>query len=252
MLELNKIYNLDALDGLSKLDDQSVDLIITSPPYNLRNNNGKPRDISIHKGKSLWKSCGLIKGYECYHDARPHDEYVNWQKDILKECWRCLKDTGAIFYNHKPILRNKIAILPTEYNPNLPIRQIVIWDKNGGYNFSPSFYLPMTEWIVIFAKKGFNLKSRGASGLKDIWRFQATKGEKHPATFPIQLPLNILETAKYKDIVVDPFMGSGTTAMAYKQLGSNYIGFELSKDYCDLAERRINEYGSIRPFLPNL
>jgi modification methylase len=126
-MEVNKIYNIDASEGLKQLPDNFADLFIFSPPYNLRNNNGKVKNLS-QGGK--WDNYKLASGYEKYNDAMPHEEYVNWQKEILTQCWRIIKDTGAIFYNHKPIIRNGKAILPTEYNPNLPIRHI-IWKGRG-------------------------------------------------------------------------------------------------------------------------
>jgi site-specific DNA-methyltransferase (adenine-specific) len=74
--------------------------------------------------------------------------------------------------------------------------------------------------------ENFRLKSKGAAGIKDVWTFPQSRNTGHPASFPIQLPLNILETVKYKDIVIDPFCGSGTVALACKQTGSNYICFD--------------------------
>lgn len=183
MLPVNQIYCLDCLDGFKLIDDESLNLVITSPPYNLRNKNGKPAKLT---GGGKWKNYALIDGYDEYNDALPHDQYVKWQKEILTECWRCLKPTGAIFYNHKPIIRDGKAILPTEYNPNLPIRQIIIWERAGGLNFNIRFYLPTHEWIIIFAKPDFKLKSQGASGIKDVWKFPQTKNIGHPACVDAQ------------------------------------------------------------------
>lgn len=238
MLEANKIYNIDAIDGLKQLDDESVDAFITSPPFNLRlGSNGKPKKLS---SGPKWKNYKLQSGYNVYNDAKPHDEYVLWQKTILSECWRCLKSTGAIFYNHKPIIRNGKSILPTSYlPPEVNLRQIITWKRSGGYNFNDSFYLPTTEWILLICKPDFKLKSVGAAGIKDIWEFSCDKNNSHPAPFPIDLPRNVLETIKHKNIVVDPFMGSGTTALACKEVGSNYIGFDISKEYCEIAESRL-------------
>src|SRR6266498_2268610 len=210
-LELNKIYNIDCLDGLRQLNNNSVDIFCFSPPYNLRNNNGKTRNLS-RGGK--WDNYKLAIGYSGHNDSMPHKEYVDWQKTILLECFRCLKDTGAIFYNHKPLIRNGLAILPTEYNPNLPLRQIIIWERSGGINFNDSFYLPTCEWILLICKPQFKLKSQGAAGIKDIWKIRQDIGNEHPAPFPVELPSKILETVKYKDLVVDPFIGSGSVALA--------------------------------------
>ncbi len=237
MLEINKIYNISAEEGLKQIDDESVDLFIFSPPYNLRNNNGKIKNLS-QGGK--WKNYKLSTGYSDNNDAISCEKYIKQQKYVLSECWRCLKNTGAIFYNHKPIIRNGIAILPTEYNPDLPIRQIIIWKRAGGVNFNTRFYLPTHEWIILFAKKDFELKSKGAAGIKDVWEFPQERNNDHPAPFPMNLPNNILETVKYKDLVVDPYLGSGTVAISAKRFGSNYIGFDISKQYCDMAQRRIN------------
>lgn len=238
-MEVNKIYNIDCVQGLKKLADNSVDLFIFSPPYNLRNNKGKTKNLSS-AGK--WKNYKLSTGYDTYQDAMPHEEYVAWQKEILTECWRGLKDTGAIFYNHKPVIRDGTAILPTEYNPSLPIRQIIIWKRAGGLNFSQSFYLPTHEWIMLFAKKDFRLKSKGSSGIKDVWEIKQEHGSDHPAPFPIQIPDNILETVRDKGLVVDPFMGSGTVAISARKNGSSFIGFEISPEYCQLSQKRYKEH----------
>ena len=92
----------------------------------------------------------------------------------------------------------------------------------------------------MFAKPDFRLKSKGASGIKDNWAFPQTKNSGHPASFPIQLPDNILETVKYKDVVCDPFCGSGTVCVSAKKFGCNYIGFDISEPYIEIAQKRIN------------
>lgn len=183
----------------------------------------------------LWQ-----KGYDGYSDALKHEDYIEWQKTILIQCWRCIKKTGAIFYNHKPIIRNGTCILPTQYLPqDVNLRQIVIWERAGGVNFNTRFYLPTYEWIMVLAKEDFELKSKGASGIKDVWKMNQTKNSRHPASFPIELPRNVLETVKYKDVVCDPFMGIGTTALACKEVGSNYICFDISQSYCDTAKENL-------------
>ena len=163
----NNIYQIDALVGLKMIPDNSVSVFIFSPPYNLRNQNGKT--VNLSQGKK-WKNYKLVGGYDAYQDSMPPEEYKEWQKNILNECWRCLKENGAIFYNHKPLIRNGEVRLPIEYNPGLPLRQIVIWKRAGGVNFNQRFYLPTHEWIMIFAKKDFKLKNVGCSGIKDLWQ----------------------------------------------------------------------------------
>ena len=86
-IELNKIYNEDCLEGMAQMDAESVDLIITSPPYNL----GK----SHHTGNNRFKS------YSEYNDDMPEELYQQWQKEILNECFRLLGPNGSLIYNHK-------------------------------------------------------------------------------------------------------------------------------------------------------
>src|SRR5690242_7731077 len=91
------LYNGDCLDVMRQMDSGSVDLVFTSPPYNLGNSNGEKVRFS-----TKWPKAQLGNGYDVAQDAMPYPEYVAWQKQVLTECWRLLSDTGAIFYNHKP------------------------------------------------------------------------------------------------------------------------------------------------------
>lgn len=249
MLELNKIYCLDVLEGLKLIDDECLSLVITSPPYNLHYKNGKYKKLSNSGGK--WNNYALANGYSNYDDAKPHEEYVNWQKTVLKECWRCLKPNGAIFYNHKPIIRNGKVILPTEYlPPELNLRQIIIWQRAGGVNFNDSFYLPTYEWVLLICKSDFKLKSKGASGVKDVWTLTQDLQNNHPAPFPLSLPLTILETVKDNNLTLDPFCGSGTVPLACLQFSflyhcvCNYIAFDIAPDYCQTTETRLKNYNN--------
>lgn len=239
MIELNKIHNIDALEGLKQIDSLCVDLYIFSPPYNLRSRpDGKIKPLSGSCGK--WKNYKLQNGYENYNDAMPHEDYVKWQHNILNECWRALKETGAIFYNHKPLIRKGTIVCPSQYIPKeLNVRQVIIWARSGGLNFNERFYLPTHEYIYLICKPGFALKSRGASGIKDVWNITQEKGSDHPAPFPIEIPNNIIETVKCNNLVVDPFSGSGTSCLSAKRHNCNYIGFEISKEYCELSEKRL-------------
>lgn len=170
----------------------------------------------------------------------PYSQYQEWQKSILLECWRTLSDTGAIYYNHKPRVQNGTLQTPLDLNPDLPVRQIVIWKRSGGINFSPSFYLPTHEWIVIFAKPNFRLKSKGASGVKDVWEVPQERNNPHPAPFPVELPSIAIDSTNAKTIL-DPFMGSGTTGIAAMNHGRNFIGFEKSPQYFEDSKERIEQ-----------
>jgi DNA modification methylase len=160
------------------------------------------------------------------------DQYTEWQRGILRECWRTLTDTGAIFYNHKPRVQNLALQTPLEFNPGLPVRQIIIWARAGGINFAPTHYCPTHEWIVVFAKPGFRLKSKGASGVGDVWYVPQESGNPHPAPFPLTLPARAIETTGAKSIL-DPFNGSGTTLRAAKDAGCRAVGIEREQRWCD-------------------
>ena len=244
------IYHGDCREILPSLS--TAELIFTSPPYNLGNtaigSGGFPgkklghyaADATLgHRGgMGKWSGGSLVNGYGIHDDAMPHDQYVAWQKDVLLLCWGLLSEAGAIFYNHKPRVMNGRLVTPLEYNPNLPLRQIVIWARAGGVNFSPAFYLPTHEWIAIFAKEDFRLRDKAASGAGDVWRIAQESGTVHPAPFPLELPQRAIETTTAQTIL-DPFMGSGTTLVAAKNLGRKAIGIEIEEKYCEIAANRL-------------
>lgn len=254
------LYHADCLDVLPQLGPGSVDRVITSPPYNLGNSSGGGFPMGHYSpsapmgkkrgGCGKWSGGSLAKGYGVHNDAMPHEEYVAWQKDVLAKCWGLLSDTGAIFYNHKSRIFNGRLVTPLEYNPGLPVRQVIIWARAGGINFSPAFYVPTHEWVVMFAKDAFRLKSKGASGVGDVWQLPQESNNPHPAPFPVDLPLRIIETAGGKTIL-DPFAGSCTTLLAAWNLGRKAIGIEISEEYCELGAKRLDaEMSRGRLFAP--
>lgn len=228
------IYHGDCLEIMPFISD--VDLCFTSPPYNLGTSNGG--HSGFHAG-SLAAS-DLTGGYADYHDAMPQNEYDNWQSQVVEAMWDTLSETGAIFYNHKPRPQGNRLLLPTAYGGNLPLRQIITWDRGTGLNFSASFFLPKSEWIVVWAKNEWRLTSKSASQIGDVWRVFPENNTAHPAPFPIQLPGLAIEATKPR-LVLDPFMGSGTTLRAAKDRGCKAIGIELSERYCEIAATRLSQ-----------
>ena len=230
------IYQGDCLEVMKELPSGSVDLVVTSPPYNLA--LCKQKRMKDGQNGSLWPFAKLADGYRSYDDAMPHDEYVAWMRAVLAESWRLLSDDGAIFMNHKPRLQKGKLWTPLDLNPNLPLRQIVIWDRMCGFNFNRSSFTPTHEWIVILAKPNF----RFAKGKKpgDVWRFSPERSNDHPAPYPVQLPLNAIQHTDAK-VVLDPFMGSGTTGVAAKQCERKFIGIELDEQYATDAITRMND-----------
>ena len=220
-----------------------VDLIFTSPPYNLGVSTGGGFGHGTNwRGK--WAKAatgdGIGSGYADHHDAMDPAEYAEWQRDVLRACWAQLTERGAIFYNHKPRVQAGTLWLPLELNPDLPVRQIIVWARAGGINFAPTHYCPTHEWIVVFAKPDWRLKNKGASGIGDVWYVPQDGDNKHPAPFPLGLPGRAIESVGPAS-VLDPFAGSGTTLRAAKDAGVRAIGIELSERYCEMAVERLGQ-----------
>jgi len=120
-----------------------------------------------------------------------------------------------------------------------PVRQIIIWRRKGGINFNPGYFLPTYEVIYLIAKPDFKLVPK-SNGVGDVWEFTQEMKNGHPAPFPVALIDRIID-ATNAQIILDPFMGSGTTAIVAMGLKRNYIGIELSPNYCEMAEKRIEK-----------
>jgi site-specific DNA-methyltransferase (adenine-specific) len=239
-----RLYLADNKDVLPHLS--GVDLVFTSPPYNMGNTTGggfPGKKLLGHYdpaagmqarngGMGKWSGGTLVKGYDEHDDNMPHDEYVAWQKAFLLASWATLSDTGAIYYNHKPRILSGRAVLPLDHNPDLPLRQIIIWARAGGINFSGVFYCPTHEWIMILAKEGFRLRSKAASGAGDVWYIPQEENANHPAPFPVELPRRAIETTA-PGLVLDPFCGICSTIVAAKRQGVPAIGIDTSQEYLD-------------------
>lgn len=217
---------------MKKLPKNSIPLIITSPPYNLRNT------------ASNWvktENCGLWTPptYDEHYDAMPHDEYVGWQREFITEALRVLKPDGAMFYNHK--WRVQAGRLQERYDitDDFPVRQIIIWHRKGGINFNKTYFLPTYEVLYLFAGPKFKLENK-AIGYTDVWQITPERKNPHPAPFPVELPKKCIK-ATGANLVLDPFAGSGTTAVAAEDMGINWICIEKSKNYCSLAHKRITK-----------
>ncbi len=237
------LYHGDCLEVLPGVT--GVDLVVTSPPYNLGAlpwpsiGHWKPGDSA--GGKSKWRH-GADSGdgvlYDDHEDAIPWPEYVYWQHQVWRALWATLTDDGAIYWNHKPRVVGTRLWKPDELIPaDLPLRQEVIWARAGGTNYLPTAYVPTHERIYVVAKEAWRLKSKGASGLGDVWRMNQAPSA-HPAPFPIQLPERAIETTA-PHLVLDPYAGSGTTLAAAKQAGVRAIGIEKSESYCRMAAARL-------------
>jgi site-specific DNA-methyltransferase (adenine-specific) len=243
---LNKIICGNSLDVMKGMPSESVDLVVTSPPYNLKNSTGN----GMKDGRGgKWSNASLINGYSHYDDNMPHDEYAKWQKDCLIEMLRLIKDDGAIFYNHK--WRVQAGLLQDRHDivQGLPVRQIIIWRRKGGINFNKGYFLPTYEVIYVIAKPNFKLSPK-ANAHGDVWEFTQEMKNEHPAPFPVQLIDRII-TSTNAQIILDPFIGSGTTAITAMGNKRDFIGIDISPDYCKMTEERIErnkKYSELNEF----
>jgi modification methylase len=225
----------DALEKLKELPDESIDCCITSPPYN----KGSAKR-NRHKTDS-WRRANI--DYGLFKDDLPEEKYQDQQKEIIRELVRIIKPSGSIFYNHKYRIVNHKVISPEEWLGEFIIRQIIIWDRKSSCVLAPIRFMPTTEqiyWITkrratpYFTNQGFQFK--------DVWRISPESGNEHPAPFPEDIPERcIIAACPEKGIVLDPFMGSGTTGIVCKRLNRNFIGIEISPKYFEIAKTRIEK-----------
>lgn len=187
-----------------------------------------------------WKNAELVNGYSHHDDCMPHEEYAKWQKDCLTEMLRLIPNNGAIFYNHKWRVQDGLLQDRQDIVSGFPIRQIIIWKRKGGINFNAGYFLPTYEVIYMIAKSDFKLVPK-ANAYGDVWEFKQEMNNSHPAPFPVELIDRIISSTDAKT-VLDPFMGSGTTAIAALLNDRKYLGIELSPDYVSMARQRIADF----------
>ena len=234
--KLNTFICGDAVTEMKKFPDGFFDLIVTSPPYNLKNSTGN----GMKDGRGgKWQNAALVNGYATYDDNMPYDKYIKWQRDCLTEMLRLIPEDGAIFYNHKWRVQSGLIQDRHEILEGFPVRQIIIWKRKGGINFNAGYFLPTYEVIYLIAKPKFKLVPK-ANSVGDIWEFTQEMKNQHPAPFPIALIERIIGST-YAKKVLDPFMGSGTTAIAAINLERNFVGIEISEKYCELSKKRLQE-----------
>jgi len=216
------------------MEAESIRLIVTSPPYNLKNSTGN----GMKDGRGgKWPKAALIDGYDQHEDAMPHDEYVNWQRKCLKAMMRVLRPDGAIFYNHKWRVQNGLLQDRADIVEGFPVRQILIWERAGGINFNPGYFLPNYEVIYLIANPDFRLAPK-ANAVGCVWRIPQESDNPHPAPFPVELASRCIESVGTGP-VLDPFMGSGSTAIAAETAEVEWIGIEKSPEYVAMARERI-------------
>lgn len=252
------IYQIDCLAAMKKLPDTGINLTVTSPPYNI--------------GKE-------------YENPLPLDEYLDWCEQWIAEVYRLTSPQGAFWLNLGYLsIKNRAKAIPISYllwnRIAFYLIQEIVWNYGAGVAGS-KFFSPRNEKFLWYVKNPeeytFNLDDIRDPNVKypnqkkngkikvnalgknptDVWEFpKVTSGKNrsakertpHPAQFPIAVIERIIKASSHENqIVLDPFMGSGTTAIAALGLQRQVIGFELRQDYCDLAANRIDEFLKNQP-----
>ena len=236
----NLIINKSA-EKMDELVDNCVSLTVTSPPYNV----GKLSDSDL-SDEDYWK---LIE--ECF-----------------KEVYRVTESGGRLVINvanlgRKPYIPFSNMFTQIMLDLGFLMRGEIIWQKSKGANanFAWGSWLSASnpvirdihEYCLVFSKDGMSKGVKGKSTLEkeefmdstlSIWNINPARAKKigHPAPYPVELVERFINLYSYeKDLVLDPFIGSGTTAIAANNLGRNYIGYEVNEEYCQLANKRILE-----------
>jgi modification methylase len=234
---LNKIIKGNTLTILSILPDEIVDVGVTSPPYNKGEN------------KKGWLVTNVK--YSGATDKLPESLYQKNQVEVLNEIYRITKQGGSFFYNHKIRWEKGELLHPMDWlrKTRWVVRQEIIWDRMIAANIRGWRFWQVEEriyWLYKPREKrliGEELKPKHAL-LTSIWRFSPEQKNPHPAPFPLALPVRAICSIMNEKggVIIDPYCGSGTTLIAAKILGHDFIGIEISEEYVKFAENRLQNY----------
>lgn len=221
MNEINKIYNMDCLELLKTIPNNSIDLVVTDPPYliNYKTNH--------------------IKGEHRFKETILNDNNEDLISTYIKELFRVLKDNTAIYIFCSS---SKIDFFKQEIEKYFTLKNIIIWVKNNWTAGDLKAAYGRQYEMILYANKG--RKEINGKRLTDIWYFDriSSDGQLHQNQKPLDLIKQCIEkSSKEGNIVFDGFMGSGTTAVAAKMLKRNYLGAELDKGYFEICLQRTNE-----------
>lgn len=234
MIPINTIIQGDCLEKLKELDDNSVDAIITDPPYN----TGMIKKDLKDKVKRPWL-------FNFFNDSYTKEDYFNLVDNCSKNFFRVLKENRAIYiYMNWKSLGLWIERLE---NAGFKVKNVIIWDKViHGLNYQN--YANTYEMIIFGVKGDFfpdNKKDYMGKYYKDVWNIRRNIDNKDSDHETVKLlkvvELPILHSTKEGDIILDPFMGSGTTAVACIKNNRNFIGYEIIKEYIDIANEKISK-----------
>jgi site-specific DNA-methyltransferase (adenine-specific) len=229
LIDINRIYNEDCLDTMSRMPDNFVDMTVTSPPYNIG-------------GKSM----SVGKYYDKYSDDLNNLEYRNFLYTTIDNLLRISK--YYVFFNFQILSGNKDVYLQLLSDFKSNIKDIIIWNKQAVAQIQKGKMATGYEFIIILGhdnKMKFDYNNfpdnNYVPNIQTWFKKESIKG--HGATMPINMARYfIMNFSNRNDIIYDPFMGTGTTGCAAAIESRNWIGSEISTDYVDLANKRIDKY----------
>lgn len=224
ILEINKIYNEDCMQGIKNIDDKSIDLVITDPPYKFENQGGGFYNKNISTQRSYLDS---LKKINCC-EFNPK-EFLNIIKPKLKKFY-------GYFFCNKSLVEDYIAFA----RENKYYFDILVIAKSNPIPTYNNHHLSDLEYVIMIREKGtYFSKHKEINDYRKFYLTNCKKG-KHPAEKPLELiDRYIRVSSKEGDIVLDPFIGSGTTAISCINLNRNYIGFEIDTKYYNISNERI-------------
>lgn len=247
LIKIDNIYNMDCLEGLKLLDSNSIDLVITDPPFAI--------EFKAKRGNYNRKSSRVLEGY----NEVSKDEYYNFTFKWIKESHRVLKDSGSMYIfsgwnNLKDILVaiDEVGLITINH---------IIWKYQFGVVTRRKYVTSHYHCLYVckddtkrkffpysrFSKeqKDKNGKSLHYKDKEDVWEVKReywTGDQKTPTKLPFELISKILLYSSEKgDLVLDPFLGSGQVAVVSKMINRHYIGFEIVKDYYEFAKKRLEQ-----------
>lgn len=224
---LNKIYNMNCLVGLKRMKEDSVSCVITSPPYNRKRNDK----------------------YENYEDVLSDKQYKELLYETIEECMRV--SCSYVFFNIQKNYYNKEIVFSLFSKYSKQIVEVIIWGKNNPMPASGKSITNSYEFIFVFSTKKSSLKSYNTY-TKNLLMTSVYSNNPYKKVHKAVMKPDVVEFLLKNftlegDVVLDPFMGVGTTGAMCKLLHRNYIGFEISEEYCQIAEDRLaNTYVSTK------
>ena len=229
----------DCLEKMKEIESGSVDMILTSPPYNmnLRIRNGKYCSRQIVKE--------ITTKYKNFDDNLPMLDYFEFNKKVVNEC---LRVSDLVFYNVQFLTGNKPALFKLLGHFSDKVKEFIVWDKvNAQPAIGKNILNSQFEVLIVFQNSSpesrhFKTAQFDRGTLSNHWSIK--RGKKpvkcHGAVFPIELAEKVISNFTRKDgLILDPFMGTGTAGVAAKNLNRNFIGIELDQDYFKIAKERI-------------